>query len=264
MIVVKLGGSVITYKGGRPRVRSTVVHRLAHELAAASDDLVIVHGGGSFGHPEAATWGLHGEGAGAKIPKARLARGARRVNEAMSRLNDQVLAALRKAGLEPKALPGGVVAELRDGKLTSFDVTPFRSAFVDRLVPVTYGDAALDSKRGHAIVSGDALAFALAKRLRPRRVVFVTDRDGLYSAPPGERGASLAKRLGPRELSALGATGGDGRHDVTGGMAGKVKAIARIVGLGTPVVVVNGLVAGRLKDALRRKAIVGTTVSPRG
>lgn len=262
MIVVKLGGSVITYKSGRPRVRRAVIDRLAHELADATDDLVMVHGGGSFGHAEAAKWGLHGEGTGAKVPKARLARGARKVNEAMSDLNDRVLAALQEAGLEPTALPGGVVAKLHDGKLSSFDVAPFTGAFANRLVPVTYGDAARDTKRGHAIVSGDALAFALAKRLRPRRVVFVTDRDGLYSAPPGERGARLAARLHVRDLRGLAAAPGDGRHDVTGGMAGKVKEIARIAALGIPVLIVNGLVAGRLKDALRRTAIVGTTVLP--
>jgi isopentenyl phosphate kinase len=196
------------------------------------------------------------------VAKARLARRARKVNEAMSDLDHRVLVALRKAGVEATALPGVAVAKLRDGRLSSFDVAPFNASFAHRLVPVTYGDAARDVKRGHAIVSGDALAFALAKRLRPRLVVFVTDRDGLYSAPPGVRGSRLAARLSATELGALSATPGDGRHDVTGGMAGKVKEIGRIAALGIPVLIVNGLVAGRLKDALRRKATVGTTISP--
>jgi len=262
MIVVKLGGSVITYKNGQRRVRGAVLAQLASELAAARDSLALVHGGGSFGHREAAKWGLRGGGPGPTAPKRRLAAGARSVNDAMGLLNHRVLVTLQRAGLSPTGLPGAAVAKLRDGKLSSFDVAPFLSAFANGLVPVTYGDAAPDSVRGHAIVSGDQLAHALAKRLEAKRVVFVTDRDGLYTAPPGEAGARLARRVSGAALARLAARGGDGTHDVTGGMAGKLKEIRRIAALGIPVTIVNGLVPGRLRDALRGRPGVATTVVP--
>ena len=53
-IVLKLGGSVITDKNGELAARTEVINRLAEEIALArKESLIIIHGGGSFGHPTA-------------------------------------------------------------------------------------------------------------------------------------------------------------------------------------------------------------------
>ncbi len=53
-IVLKLGGSVITFKDKEQEANVKAVRRLAGEIAEAKpESLLIVHGGGSFGHPKA-------------------------------------------------------------------------------------------------------------------------------------------------------------------------------------------------------------------
>ena len=49
-IILKLGGSVITDKKGELAAKTEDINRIAEEIKRADiDNLVIVHGGGSFG-----------------------------------------------------------------------------------------------------------------------------------------------------------------------------------------------------------------------
>src|SRR2546426_12448298 len=50
MLLVKLGGSVLTDKTRLRTARRAAIRRLASELAAVRQSLVVVHGAGSFGH----------------------------------------------------------------------------------------------------------------------------------------------------------------------------------------------------------------------
>ncbi|MBU0623767.1 MAG: kinase, partial [Candidatus Thermoplasmatota archaeon] len=58
MILVKLGGSVITDKSKLRTFRSSSCSRLARELRPARSGLTLVHGAGSYGHIEAKKHGL--------------------------------------------------------------------------------------------------------------------------------------------------------------------------------------------------------------
>src|SRR2546426_9297157 len=51
MLLVKLGGSVITVKSKYRTLRGPDLSRLAREIAAGADhETVVVHGAGSYGH----------------------------------------------------------------------------------------------------------------------------------------------------------------------------------------------------------------------
>ena len=50
MILVKLGGSVITDKGRYRTFDPETTDRLAEEIARTGQDVMVVHGAGSFGH----------------------------------------------------------------------------------------------------------------------------------------------------------------------------------------------------------------------
>ena len=49
-LLIKLGGSVITIKDRALTPNIQAIERLSHVLARLSESLIIVHGGGSFGH----------------------------------------------------------------------------------------------------------------------------------------------------------------------------------------------------------------------
>src|SRR5437660_11775242 len=50
MLLVKLGGSVLTEKARLRTPRRAAIRRLAAELASVRQPLLIVHGAGSYGH----------------------------------------------------------------------------------------------------------------------------------------------------------------------------------------------------------------------
>ena len=58
-IVLKIGGSVITDKNGELAARTQEMSRLVEEIRKANvQNLIIVHGGGSFGHPVAQQYAI--------------------------------------------------------------------------------------------------------------------------------------------------------------------------------------------------------------
>ena len=59
MILVKLGGSVITDKGRYRTFDPDTAGRLAEEIASAGQEVMLVHGAGSFGHMLAKEHRLH-------------------------------------------------------------------------------------------------------------------------------------------------------------------------------------------------------------
>src|SRR3989475_11158888 len=70
MLLVKLGGSVVTEKTHLRTPRSAAIRRLARELASLGGPLLIVHGAGSSGHILASRHRLND---GGSTPPRRLA-----------------------------------------------------------------------------------------------------------------------------------------------------------------------------------------------
>ena len=92
--LAKLGGSVITDKTKAFSFREDVVAALGEEITASHERVVLVHGGGSFGHPLAKEYGLT---SGAY---SRGGEGVSKTRDAMYALNQLVCRALRGAGVE--------------------------------------------------------------------------------------------------------------------------------------------------------------------
>ena len=63
MIILKLGGSVITRKDSlTPALDSSNLTRIAREISNSSyNKLILVHGAGSFGHPYAREYAIGSE-----------------------------------------------------------------------------------------------------------------------------------------------------------------------------------------------------------
>lgn len=232
------------------------IARLAREAASAPGALALVHGAGSYGHVLAREHRLKEGDDGSQA--RRLA--AAEVHADVRALTDLVLAGLRAAGLPAFSHSTYDLARLDRGELLLFSAAPVADALAARLVPVLSGDVVLDASRGFGILSGDVLMVELARALRPRRIAFVTDVDGVFDRDPAQEGARLLRAVHAGDAPHAGAARGD---DVTGGMAGKLRhARDAARGGGAPVHVVNGLVPGRLADLLAGKDVPGTVVHP--
>lgn len=254
-VVVKLGGSVITEKSRAFSVRRRVLARIAGEISGCREGLVIVHGGGSFGHPVAKRYGLAEGFAG-----GRQLAGVVETHMAMVRLNGEVVRALASRGVPAMPVQPSSCMVTEDGRIARAELSPLRRMLSLGLVPVLFGDVVPDSRRGFSILSGDQIVAFLAVRLRAKRVVVGVDVDGVFTADPKEDGrARLLRRVTPSDLDRM--TFGRPDADVTGGMVAKIRELFLPASRGIHVEIVNAMKPGLLARAIRGETNLGTVVS---
>lgn len=252
--IIKLGGSVITQKRGVARLRPKVLRRLAEEIASADHPVVVLHGAGSFGHPAAKRFGL-AEPPSRPGPDLQRARGAAIVSAEVRRLHDAVLASILDAGSRPWSVPASTFATQSQGRLSTFNESPVRAALALELAPVSFGDVVPDSDWGFSILSGDTIAVELARRLPARRVLFVSDVEGVYA--PASAGRQSVLPLVTRDVVA-GLSHRAGGPDVTGGIRGKAEAMVAIAENGCDAGLISGLTDGALSRALKGEPVYGS------
>lgn len=215
--------------------------------SSVTDELIVVHGGGSFGHPGAEKFGLNSED-----PKS-ICEATSRVQNDMRVLNNRIIEMMIKKELWPISIPGGVVTRYDDGDLLDIDNDVFNRYLDLGNVPVTFGDVALDDERGVTICSGDDLMLALGERAD--RAIFVTNVDGIYKDK--ELVKTFTEKMYP--LTEKDIPGVDGSIDVTGGMNGKVEKMLEL-SEHCPTFVINGTEEGRLKRLILKKETIYTEV----
>jgi isopentenyl phosphate kinase len=218
--VLKLGGSVVTDKDEEETVDLDALADVASAIATGVDgdsgapsELVVVHGGGSFGHQHAATFGVSREDGTTDVDAIRT------IHDAMGRLNAAVLDFLDDAGVD--AVPvRPYSAAYRDRAANLELYTGQVAAMLDEgFVPVLHGDVVTHAQKGATILSGDELVTELASALDASRV-------GVCSTVPGV--LDDADDVIPEidDLAAVRAyLGASESTDVTGGMAAKVAAL---------------------------------------
>ena len=255
MLLVKLGGSVVTEKAHLRTPRSAAIRRLARELASLGEPLLIVHGAGSYGHILASRHRLN-EG-GSTLPRRQVAA---RVQADVRELDGLVVRALNRAGLAAIPIPPSAVLSLDDGRVSTMDMTPFLEFASMEFTPVTFGDVVRDVRRGFSVCSGDLLMLELARAFRPKRAVFAADVDGLFTVDPKRRRAArLLETVAPDDLSRI-EFSSSSRTDVTGSIEGKLRRMFEIADHAGECLIVNGNVKNRVRDALRGRHVVGTRV----
>lgn len=253
MILIKLGGSVITDKTRYRTFDSETVGRLCREIRESGKDVIIVHGAGSFGHVLAKEHDINsGFKDESQIPAVA------QICYDIRELNSMVIRELNSAGIPAVSIPTGSCFVM-DGRQLIFDnsepVRRFRSLGI---VPVLFGDVVTDRSLGFAICSGDQIMERLAELFEPEMVVFVSDIDGLYDRNPKiERDAKLYDEVDSRLLK--GSSTESSADDVTGGVHAKIEAMLRMCSDSRDCVLVNGTAEGRLLRLLRGERVVCTT-----
>jgi isopentenyl phosphate kinase len=256
--ILKIGGSVITDKKGELAARTEVINRLAEETQkAGSKNLIIVHGGGSFGHPTAQKYGIK-EGLKDEAQKVGFAE----THHVMSVLNGLVMDALVWHSIPSFSVAPSCCVVTENGRIKFFEDTILRMLLNTGFVPVLYGDVVLDEKLGFTVLSGDQLVAYLARKLGAGKIVIGVDTDGLYDADPKvAKNAKLYTHLTLSELEKVKSKlGGTTMTDVTGGMVGKITELVPAVEQGIPVALVNAAKPNRVYKALMGEAVDGTVI----
>jgi len=255
MQVLKLGGSVVTDKNKPFTANKENIRRLSMEVAEAdAQPLVIVHGGGSYGHPLAKEYDIAD---GYSYPKQVI--GFSMTHQAMVKLNALIVATMLVAGVPAFSVAPSSFIKTRGRRIRSVDLGIVRGSIDNGLVPVLYGDAVIDAEQGFAILSGDQLVVKLASGLNAERIVLGSDVDGVYTGDPNlDKKAVLIEELSIGELEQMTGIGDAVSTDVTGGMLAKVREAAEAVKAGVEVLLVNATEPGRVEAALRGENVIGT------
>ena len=245
-VVLKLGGSVITDKSGECAIDHARLREIAGELAAHRETaLVLVHGAGSCGHPEARRYRIN-DGLTADNVS-----GVYKTHTAVSSLNTAVVTALRDAGVEAIGVHPFDLCLAEDGRLVSFETRHIAEMTEHGIVPVLHGDVVMDRLRGSCIVSGDQLVTRLAVALGSGRVGLATDVPGVLA------NGSVVPRI-DRATAATLDVGGSGKTDVTGGMRGKIAELLALADAGIESHIFHVSKIGRFLDGTEHG---GTTIT---
>ncbi|MDH5664413.1 MAG: isopentenyl phosphate kinase [Candidatus Bathyarchaeota archaeon] len=256
--VLKLGGSVITNKEKPLTPNLPAIERSASEISRANvSRLVLVHGGGSFGHPIAKQYSI--EEGYRDQPQI---MGFSKTRQAMTTLNKLVVDSLIQHNIPAVTVQPSSCTITKQGRINVMEERPLRKLLEMGFVPVLYGDAVLDSDKGFAILSGDQLVSSLATRLEAERIIIGIDVDGLYTLDPKtDPKARLIKHITPHELRKMQHKIGKARvTDVTGGMLGKVLELMPAVEKGIKVIIANAAKPSNVYKALKGESVVGTVI----
>ena len=245
---VKLGGSLITNKRQAYTARRGVIGRLAGEVRAALEadaglKLLLGHGSGSFGH-----WAAEPYGTEAGVETEAEWRGYAEVAAAAARLNRLVTDGFLEAGVPTLSLQPSASAVCHDGTVSRLSTGPIRGALEHGLVPLVYGDVALDEVRGGTIASTEDLFVYLAEELRPSRILLLSRVSGVL-----DNDDEVIPVITPDSYARWRhALSGSDAVDVTGGMLDKVKRMVELVSRqpGVQVRILSGLEPGHLTAAL--------------
>ncbi len=245
-LILKLGGSVITDKSADCAVNREQLAAIAAAIAGArTGGIVVIHGAGSCGHPEAKRYHLDAGRNGGET------EGIFVTHRAVSSLNDEVVAALRGARVLRQSVSTRSMPAIADnGRLVAFECRHLEKMLALGMVPVIHGDVVMDLSREPVSYRATSSCATSRLPLRISRVGLATDVPGVLD---GER---VVPEITRNTVPAL-QIGNSMHTDVTGGMRGKIDELLDLAdaGIGSDIFHVS-----RVADFLAGSGHGGTRV----
>jgi isopentenyl phosphate kinase len=239
VMIIKLGGAILTDKRSTCTLASSsqldsIFRQVLFTYQHSSRKLIVIHGVGSFGHPQAKEYSV--KNGTLKDKEKDVRKGLCLTRVAVLRLHAHVINSLTDLGLPV------VSVSPFDHVITNGGVDESTSSSYNHLcrrtqelleqgfVPVLHGDAVLDDKQSCTILSGDVVMRVLARSIsHTSRCIFLTDVEGVFDKDPKtHKDAQLIHELAiSHEISHPHTA--NGVADVTGSMHGKMKWARLIV-----------------------------------
>ncbi|MBI3163541.1 MAG: isopentenyl phosphate kinase family protein [Anaerolineales bacterium] len=228
IILLKLGGSLITEKDRDYTPRLDKLRELALEIKAALDSarglsLILGHGSGSFGHVAAKK---HGTRNGVQTKEQWL--GFAEVRYQAAELNRYVLQSLLEAGIPALPFPPSASMISKDRKVVHHNIETIRRALSAGLLPVVQGDVAFDESLGGTILSTEDVFTFLVEQFPVSRILLAGIEAGVWEDFPAR--TRLVKQIQAADYEAKrSGIQGSASTDVTGGMKAKVEEMLSLI-----------------------------------
>lgn len=259
LILIKLGGSLITDKNKPFTAREKVILKLGKEIKEAKKKfpgkIIIGHGSGSFGHTLAAKYQTQNG-----VVNKDSIEGLSLVADVAIQINRIVIKNFLKIGLPVFSLAPASFLTAKNQKLNEVFLFPFLELLKRGLIPVIYGDVILDLKRGCCIFSAEKILDIIANNLRKEfnilRIIHCGDTHGVYNQT-GETILVITQGSFKKFRRMI---GGSAATDVTGGMLHKVQESLKTARFGISSLIISGKRSGNLKKAILGEKVKGTLI----
>ena len=253
LTLIKLGGSVVTFKERPLAANIDAIDSISRALTQLGVPVIIVHGGGSFGHYWSVKYDMHTKSANYDI------HGVSVVHESMIALNQIIVNSMIRMGLNPYGMLPSALTTGHEPIVAK--IKHIYTMAQSKVIPVTFGDVVHVEGTKYSILSGDALMTIMARVLRPLRIIFATNVDGIYKDSVSRELVSEIQVTGKRKSFEFFKASGT---DATGGMKRKVTEAFKIASYGMDVMMINGLMPERIIEAAAEGTLkVGTVVKGR-
>jgi isopentenyl phosphate kinase len=259
LILVKLGGSLITNKSKpfshRPEVISNLVSQIKKAWEEDGYQIIVGHGGGSYPHVPALKYRTM-EG----MIDSESLYGATVVEDAAAQLNRLVVSEFLKQKMPAVSINPSSLLLLDSKKAKESCLEPLKQMLKIGVVPVIYGDVIFDTKQGFTIWSTEQLLNFLAESFMNSgvgidKIIHCGETDGFMI--DGKVIAEISSENFPLMKQNISKTEG---FDVTGGMLHKIEEALRTANAGIDSYIIGGNHGGNLYRAIAGKEFIGTKI----
>ncbi len=260
IILLKLGGSLLTDKNKPFSLREDILESCVNQIIDSKKLIVLIHGGGSFGHPIAKKYQIS-QGLNDSIKDQII--GLSKTHQAMNKFNSIIINKILETGCSAISVQPSSIFFHDFNEIIIKSIDPIEKLLELGIIPVLYGDILLSRDSSFTILSGDQIILKLCEKIQKfniSKVIFAIEEDGIYLEDNGKK--RLALKLKSKELRNLKLAEFDQKIDVTGGIKGKLENIQEILNFNIPVQIINGIKNKNVLKALKNQYIECTSIEP--
>lgn len=261
VILLKLGGGLLTDKNKPLSIREDIVKSAVRQIIDANEKIILIHGGGSFGHPLAKKYSIS-NGIDKTIPNQIL--GVAETHHAMVKFNSYLIEQFLENNYPILSFQTSSIFSKDSEVISTKSLDVIETALDLDIMPILYGDVILDKQGSFSIISGDQIILALCQNLNRydiSKVVFAMESDGLYIVDKGNsENCKLVTECYSNELDSLNLADLGQKIDVTGGIKSKLNFIKTICKFKIPVQLLNGLIDAYIHKSLKNQILNCTNI----
>ncbi|MHA2367044.1 MAG: isopentenyl phosphate kinase, partial [Candidatus Hodarchaeales archaeon] len=260
IILLKLGGSLLTDKNKPFSLREDVLDSCLNQIIESQKSVILIHGGGSFGHPIAKKYQIS-QGLNDSIENQII--GLSKTHEAMNKFNSIIINKLLDKGHSAISVQPSSIFVQNFNEIIFKSLDPIEKMLDLGIIPVLYGDILMSWDSSFTILSGDNIIVKLCEKIQNykiSKVIFAIEEDGIYIKDNGNK--RLALKLKSGDIMTLELAELDQKIDVTGGIRGKLDNIKEIMNFNIPVQIINGIKNQNILKALNNQYLECTSIEP--
>jgi isopentenyl phosphate kinase len=218
-----------------------------------TDQLIIGHGSGSFGHVEARKYNtIQG------VSTAEDWLGFTKVAHAASELSQLIFAEFAVAELPVMRFQPSASVIANNGTIQFMNTDTMTQALEHNIIPLIHGDVAFDNQLGGTIVSTETIFTYLVQKLNVGKIILLGEVDGVL-----DNDDQVIPQITPESVSDItSALGGSSGVDVTGGMYQKVMDMLHLIQLkpDLEIIIANGRIPNLLTEIMCNRMPIGTKI----